>query len=147
MYVFALLKAELLLIHFPVSQGKKRRCMHKILPCWAVVTFRCNTVTVRVAHLLAITFPCIIWLLRHRRSSSRKSSSLQGSGLASRQVRYSYGLAAVAEHHRLRALPSRNIPDTQTHHIHHHVAYYTEEPWDTGISSWSVVDFSPDCWM
>lgn len=120
--------------------------MSKILLCWAVVTFRSNVVTVRVAYLLATTLPCIIWLLKHRKSSSR-SGFLQGSGLASRQVRYLDELAAVAEHRRLRALPSRNIPNTQIHHTHHHVEYYADEPRDIDISSWSVVDFSPDCWM
>lgn len=43
-------------------QKEKRPCMHKILPCWAVVTCRPSAVTVRVAYLLATTLPCIIWL-------------------------------------------------------------------------------------
>lgn len=103
--------------------------------------------TVRVAYLLAITSPCIIGLLQHERSSSGKSGPLQGSGLASHQVWYPDKLAAVVQYHRLRPLPGRNIPDTQTHHTHHHVAYYTDESWDVDTSSWSVIDFSPDRWM
>lgn len=59
-YLCVLVKVELLQIHFPVSEGKKKKkntkpqCTHKTLLCWFVfkVTFRSNAVTVGVTYPL-----------------------------------------------------------------------------------------------